>query len=333
MSMDGYKFELDAAQLSDSVISSNALSIRALLARGQPLSVAVFGASVAVHGGCAHQPEAECMNYNGQVTVALGGKRPAPLKGFMVHFMEWLNSSWPHPQHSLMNLARGGTALQTALPCLFGKLPPTIDLAVLELGSMAKWLDAASIEILTRKLLALPSSPALLFVTVPMWCAVWCHSNPRCEPAHPSATVRSQDGGDGQVVCISGSAKRAHALPPPRYRYASEYTPSESEVLAACQWRFAQPDFRLRRPKGAVRAKSSKPTARSARDGSGSSGGDGGGGGGGVSGGSVGGGGLGRQNSLSIIRHRPDPCMRMHTHVRTCTCAHARVHMHVHVSM
>ena len=161
MSMDGYKFELDAAQLSDSVISSNALSIRALLARGQPLSVAVFGASVAVHGGCAHQPEAECMNYNGQVTVALGGKRPAPLKGFMVHFMEWLNSSWPHPQHSLMNLARGGTALQTALPCLFGKLPPTIDLAVLELGSMAKWLDAASIEILTRKLLALPSSPAL----------------------------------------------------------------------------------------------------------------------------------------------------------------------------
>jgi hypothetical protein len=161
---------LDAAQLEDGVVTRDGGHLLVdRLSRGLPISVVAIGASVAVQGGCFDQAEAECMKYAGAQHVDLGFGRSGRFKGFLVEWFEWMNRTWPHPQHSLVNRAAGGTALQTILPCLFGTLPARVDLVVLEVGSMAKWLSPSAVELAVRKFLLAPSPPAILFVTVPMW--------------------------------------------------------------------------------------------------------------------------------------------------------------------
>lgn len=178
--MSGHPYRLDPTQRADGIVSSGgAHELRARLAAGLPLSVVSVGASVAVQGGCIDQPGDECMSYSGEAmpTGRVGTKpsaRPSiqpTHMGFLVRFMRWLNISHPHRDHSLLNLARGGTALQTLLPCLFGTLPTRVDLVVVEVGSMAKFLVLSSIELAVRKFLALRPSPAILFVTAPSWYA------------------------------------------------------------------------------------------------------------------------------------------------------------------
>ena len=164
-----WEYQLDATQRRDGLVTGNARRLYRRLSRGHPITVVAVGASVAVQGGCTSQEEAECMKYGGGIPTDLGWGRVGRFKGFLVRWLDWVNSTWPHPGHRLVNRASGGTALQTVLPCLFGTLPPRVDLVVLEVGSMAKFLTLSAIELAVRKFLSLPVVPSLLFVNVPLW--------------------------------------------------------------------------------------------------------------------------------------------------------------------
>ena len=59
---------------------------------------------------------------------------------------------------------------QTFHQCLLSHLPPSPDLILLEFGSMARHLHLQATEALCRRLLALPSSPHLVFLTVRELC-------------------------------------------------------------------------------------------------------------------------------------------------------------------
>ena len=167
--MSHHAFKLDAQQLKDGLVSGNAQQLRQRLDGGSPITILAVGASVTVQGGCLNQEGAECTRYSGEVPIDLGWGRSGLFKGFLIRWFEWINSTWPHPGHMLINRASGGTALQTIMPCLFGTLPHRLDVVVLEVGSMAKFLSPTAIELATRRFRSLPIPAHVLFVTVPMW--------------------------------------------------------------------------------------------------------------------------------------------------------------------
>jgi hypothetical protein len=165
-----FSYRLDEQQRRDGVrFQGEASTLFRRLSRGEPITVLAIGASVAVQAGCFDEVGAECMKYNGRAQLDLGWGQTGTLTGFLVRWMLWVNTTWPHPAHRLINKASSGTALQTILPCLFGTLPARIDLVVIEVGSLAKWLSPSSIELAVRKFRARPQPPAVLFVTVPLW--------------------------------------------------------------------------------------------------------------------------------------------------------------------
>ena len=165
-----FSYRLDEQQRRDGIrFQGQASTVLRRLSRGEPITVLAIGASVAVQAGCFDEVGAECMKYNGRARLDLGWGQTGTLTGFLVRWMHWVNTTWPHPAHQLINKASSGTALQTILPCLFGTLPARIDLVVIEVGSLAKWLSPSSIELAVRKFRARPQPPAVLFVTVPLW--------------------------------------------------------------------------------------------------------------------------------------------------------------------
>lgn len=131
------------------------------LEAGRPVTVGVLGASVAQNGGCLSQPGKRCMAY--------AGRQPGQKLGWAVGLFDWLNQSWPHPEHVLANGATDATAMQHTAPCLFSHIPPSVNLAILEFGSMAPLLEVDAIEIIVRALLALPSKPAVVLLSVRKW--------------------------------------------------------------------------------------------------------------------------------------------------------------------
>ena len=114
------------------------------------------------------------MDYRGvdPVQMVWGEPRRRPFKGYWVRWFDWLQSAYPHQNHTLFNGGRDATPVQVLLPCLYAYVPPKVDLVFLELGSMlyhhAK--DNGALEAVVRKLLALEPRPTIAFVTVPLWC-------------------------------------------------------------------------------------------------------------------------------------------------------------------
>jgi len=167
-----HEFTLDAAARTGGIVAAGrATQIVEHLNAGRPLRIAVLGASVAINGGCTHQPTAACADFSGQRHVRMAPWRSsaAPHKGFFVRWLDWINASWPHDEHRLHNNAIGASNIGAWLPCLFAHLPPLLDLVVLELGSMAHWQRLPWIETLARKLRSMRPSPVVLFLTVPLW--------------------------------------------------------------------------------------------------------------------------------------------------------------------
>lgn len=141
----------------------------------QPITVGVLGASVSLNGGCDQQPSRRCIQFDGKpehlVHCYWGEPRDRPFKGFFVKFMEHVNATWPHPQHQLNNSAADTTPPQSYLDyCFFTHLPSTLDLVILEFGSMAASASFTGVEAIVRVLLSLRDPPALLFLTVREWC-------------------------------------------------------------------------------------------------------------------------------------------------------------------
>ena len=171
-----YKFTLSAAWRAAGItrLGRDAAHTRffSKLNRGEPVLVAVLGASVAQNGGCFAQPGLRCMLRNGQSSDYLvwGEPRSRPFKGFLVRWFEWLNMTWPHHQHKLINRARDASSLSTLTPCLHSHLPQGVDLVLIEAGSMFLSNQPAEMEHLTRLMLAQELPPAITFVTVHAWC-------------------------------------------------------------------------------------------------------------------------------------------------------------------
>lgn len=67
------------------------------------------------------QPGQRCMNYHGEsnVTLVWGHPRSRPFKGFLVRWFEWLNATWPHAEHRLVNNGRDAQPIWALLPCIY----------------------------------------------------------------------------------------------------------------------------------------------------------------------------------------------------------------------
>ena len=78
--------------------------------------------------------------------------------------------TFPHPSHQLNNSASDAQPPQNAIDCLFSHLPRTLDLVILEFGSMARSINFRQVEALLRLLLRLQPRPVVLFLTVREWC-------------------------------------------------------------------------------------------------------------------------------------------------------------------
>ena len=149
--------------------SANSLRQSAFVQRlrtGASISIGVLGASVAQQGGCLDQPGERCMLYS--------------RKGYFVRLLRYINATWPHPLNALHNGAIDAAPAQSFITCLMPLLPVAPpQLLLLEFGSMARSIDLPRTELLIRRLLALPSQPLLLFVTVREWCDsphIWFNS-------------------------------------------------------------------------------------------------------------------------------------------------------------
>ena len=139
---------------------------------GRPVRIALLGASVGLDGGCVDQPGRRCQDLSGLQLTSMpwGLPKRRRFAGFLVRFFHMLNASWPHPEHRLNNSASDATPPHSALDCLFSHMPRSVDLVVLEWGSMARSVNAAPTEALLRLLLSLRPRPVLVFLTVREWC-------------------------------------------------------------------------------------------------------------------------------------------------------------------
>ena len=148
------------------------------LLAGMPITAAIIGASVAQNAGCLTQPGRRCMNYRGvdNVTLVHGIPRARPFEGFLIRWLKWVNHTWPHAGHQVVNNGRDAQPIWTLLPCLYAYVPPKVDLLFLEVGSMPYAHDPIRVEAMVRRLATLDPRPTIVFVTV----TVWCTCNPLC---------------------------------------------------------------------------------------------------------------------------------------------------------
>lgn len=91
---------------------------------------------------------------------------------FAAFFRNVINTTWPNPRHVFYNGARDGIPPHDFESCLLSSLPASgaPHLLLLEFGSMARHVRLGLTERLVRRLVTLPSRPALVFVTVREWC-------------------------------------------------------------------------------------------------------------------------------------------------------------------
>ena len=169
-----HEFNLSAPELArglSHLASATALRpIVARLAAGESISIGLLGASVGQDAGC-YEPGRRCNDYSGRVPTGLPWRRQRrPYAGFLVRFMQAINTTWPNAEHQITNGAADGTPPQSILDCLFSHLPRNLDIVILEFGSMARDVHMPSVEALLRVLLGQPRRPLILFLTVREWC-------------------------------------------------------------------------------------------------------------------------------------------------------------------
>lgn len=81
--------------------------VAAALAAGRPVTAVVVGGSVARGAGSSR-----------------------PDRAFPARFFQFLNASWPHPGHTFLNKAVGGTTSGLFATCAEALVPPDTDLVV-----------------------------------------------------------------------------------------------------------------------------------------------------------------------------------------------------------
>jgi hypothetical protein len=93
---------------------------------------------------------------------------------FVAHVFKWINATFPHPKHQLLNRAISATPSTYFSLCLQWHVPPDVDMMLLEFNPNdgAERFDAPprrAHERLIRKLLAYPAAPPLLEVVFFYW--------------------------------------------------------------------------------------------------------------------------------------------------------------------
>ena len=112
---------------------SHFVNFRKRLDAALPVTILAVGSSlVATHAGCTQKaPSARgpaCRNT--PCGTVCGGST----HGWARQVLEWLNSTWPHPGHSLVNLGEAGGSLVSALTtCPSTYLNFDVDLALVDL--------------------------------------------------------------------------------------------------------------------------------------------------------------------------------------------------------
>jgi len=92
-----------------------------------------------------------------------------------------INATFPHPAHQHTNAGTPGTGPVYMEKCLRYELPAgeggevDLDLALVEYTQNNQYLaDKVSLERLVRRLLALPSAPAVVLISFPVWDGLLC---------------------------------------------------------------------------------------------------------------------------------------------------------------
>ena len=225
-----HSFTLDAALRARGLAHlGHDTSLIAKLDRGEPITVAILGASVAINSGCLMQPSHRCMRNNGRQPVAMlwGEPRVRPFKGFLVRWFEYLNATWPHPQHRIINAGKDATSMETIVPCLFSHLPPSFDLLLIEGGSMFLGNTPGLMEAMARQVLEMRSRPTIAFITAHYWCTHGGDPRKRVMSSgwtalpvrryrfyanrSPVAAVRAREGGFAAYINASATSGAAAA--------------------------------------------------------------------------------------------------------------------------
>ena len=186
------------------------------LQTGSAVSIGVVGSSVAVSGGCQaeRQPKLRCAGFDGKhvgkqrvFARELGGKfvmdsaferilvnKNRPVRGFVMQTLDWINATFPHAKHRVLNAGIDAATANVIEPCMLSRHPELaeMDLILLELGSQAWYknqVDAS--ERIVRRLIAAGSEAPIIFVTVRQWCGKSVHGILRDE----AMTLRTKYNG------------------------------------------------------------------------------------------------------------------------------------------
>ena len=101
-----------------------------------------------------------------QLELVDGGR---PVRGFLLQALDWLNATWPHPQHRVHNGAADATKAGSLERCMLGAIPSDVDLVLLEFTSQPE-NDFSAIERIVRRLRKYPKRPPLVHVATRDWC-------------------------------------------------------------------------------------------------------------------------------------------------------------------
>ena len=140
-------------------LSSLAMSraLKRLLA-GKPLVVTALGMSNTVmRGGCFG---AGC---------AAGQPHGKTQWAFGTQWMQWINQTWPHPDHALYNRAAGASNPLRATRCLASHVAPNTDVLLVDF-QLSGW-SALEQEHFVRTVARLPRRPLAVFIGLVDWCA------------------------------------------------------------------------------------------------------------------------------------------------------------------
>ena len=125
-----------------------------------------------------------------------------------------INDTFPHPAHQHTNAGTPGTGPVYMEKCLRYELPAgdrgglDLDLVLVEYTQNNQYFaDKVSLERLVRRLLALPSSPAVVLVSFPVWGALLCGGGGAEEAAG------SPCRGDGIEELLVAPLAARYALP------------------------------------------------------------------------------------------------------------------------
>ncbi|KAL4442042.1 hypothetical protein ABPG77_011303 [Micractinium sp. CCAP 211/92] len=123
------------------------------LLAGQPVKVYALGGSVTGGGGSSH----------------------APARAYVSRFFKWINTTFPHREHVLVNRAIPASTAFLFATCLSHHVPPDADLVTLEFTVNERKeapftsIERRSFEQLLRRLLSYPGRPAVMMLHHYSW--------------------------------------------------------------------------------------------------------------------------------------------------------------------